>query len=331
MSTPTTTNGAMSPFASRQFDLFTLASKLSTSDLVPAAFKGKPANVFLALQMAERMELDTFAVMSNLFVVHGTPAFSSKFLIGLANMRGPFKGPLRFRVTGEGTPQLAVTCYATLREIPEDVSVTVTLAQAVTAGWTKNGKYREVPTQMLSYRAAAFLVRLYCPEVALMGARTVDEVDDMHASGALEPRDAEIVRNDPLSRELQTNTATGAAPREQVMAEGETGGAAPQAGPPTTPESAHAKAIAAFVALGVPASVIEAEIAHESADLGDDDSSVTTRLRALHKTAKAEGARALITLLRSDRAADMLDAHLGADPTPAATALFGDMEATHED
>jgi len=327
--TPTTNgNGAMSPFAAKQFDLWTLASKLATSDLVPAAFKGKPANTFLALQMAERMELDTFAVMSNLFVVHGTPAFSSKFLIGLANMRGPFKGPLRFKVTGEGTPQLAVTCYATLREIAEDVSVTVTLAQAVSAGWTKNGKYKEIPAQMLSYRAAAFLVRLYCPEVAIMGARTVDEVEDMHASGVLEPRDAEIVRNDPLSREL--NTATGAAPREQVMAEGETGGAAPQAGPPTAPEGPHAKAIAAFVELGVPAIVIESEIAFREAE-GRTRDEVVASLRPLHAAVKSKGPRALITMLKSEAAADALDAALGADPTPAATALFGDMEATHED
>lgn len=321
--TPTTTpNGAMSPFAAKQFDLWTLASKLATSDLVPAAFKGKPANTFLALQMADRMELDTFAVMSNLFVVHGTPAFSSKFLIGLANMRGPFKGPLRFKVTGEGTPQLAVTCYATLREVPEDVESKVTLAQAVAAGWTKNQKYKEIPTQMLSYRAAAFLIRLTCPEVAIMGARTVDEVEDMHASGAIRDAESEVVRQDPLSLELNKPTAEPQAPRE-VVREGEQVGAAVERG--GGPVSAHAKAIAAFEAIGVPAAVIEAEIAQ----VGEG---ATEYLRVLYGAAKSEGPRVLITRLRSERACDLLDDALGPHETKTATdELFPDNDQPHED
>lgn len=175
--------------------------------------------MFLALQMSDRMQLDMFAVMSNLFVVHGTPAFSAKFLIGLANLRGPFKGNLKFRFTGQGTPQLAATCYATLRETGEEVSTTVTLAQAHAAGWTKNPKYKEIPDQMTAYRAAAFFVRLYCPEVAIMGARTVDEVEDMHAAGAIPPRDVEPIRTDPLSRELAESTNGAQPPREEVESE----------------------------------------------------------------------------------------------------------------
>lgn len=222
--TPTTTTTqapALSSFATRNNDLWKLAQGLCRSDLVPAQFRGKPENTFLALQMSDRMELDMFAVMSNLFVVHGTPAFSSKFLIGLANMRGPFRGNLKFRFTGEGTAQLAATCYATLRETGEEVSTTVTLAQATAAGWTKNPKYKEIGSQMLAYRAAAFFVRLYCPEVAIMGARTVDEVEDMYAAGgATSMREATVVRTDPLAREIESTN--GAQPPREVAGEGET-------------------------------------------------------------------------------------------------------------
>jgi hypothetical protein len=229
--TPAVANGnggalvQRSAFATKQFDLWNLAKGLCQSDLVPQQFRNKPANCFLALQMAERMDLDMFAVMSNLYVVHGTPAFSAKFLIGLANMRGPFKGPLRFRTQEK---PLAVTCYGTLKESNEDVSVTVSMAQADTAGWSKNGKYREVPQQMLSYRAATFLVRLYCPEVALMGARTVDEVEDMHAAGVgqqADYRDSTQVRSDPLSLELGKNIEAPQASRVVGEAEAETGAA----------------------------------------------------------------------------------------------------------
>lgn len=227
---------AVSAFATRNNDLWRLAQGLCRSELVPAQFRGKPENMFLALQMSDRMELDMFAVMSNLFVVHGTPAFSSKFLIGLANMRGPFRGNLKFRFTGEGTAQLAATCYATLRETGEEVSTTVTLAQATAAGWTKNGKYKEIPGQMLAYRAAAFFVRLYCPEVAIMGARTVDEVEDMYAAGDVAAvRDATPVRTDPLSVEIAAKSnGGGAAPAGAELMAGESGAPVPQHGDPVS-------------------------------------------------------------------------------------------------
>jgi hypothetical protein len=213
-----------SAFATKQFDLWNLASGLSKSDLVPRHFQGKPANCFLALQMAERMNLDMFAVMSNLYVVHGTPALSSKFLIGLANTSGVFRGNLRFTFTGEGRT-LAARCSAILRETGDEVSITVTLAQADAAGWTKDkprrdggvevSKYKIMPQQMLAYRAAAFFVRLYCPEATFGGARTIDELEDMHAAGVgpqADYRDAQPVRQDPLSLELAAQATAAQTP-----------------------------------------------------------------------------------------------------------------------
>lgn len=196
-----------SAFANKNAELWKFADALSRSALLPKHFIGKPADVFLALQISEDMSLNLFAVTANLFVVHGTPAFSSKFLIGLANARGPFKGPLRFSITGRGTKDLAATCWAVVREDNERVEVTVTLRQAEEAGWTKNQKYREIPEQMLQYRAATFLVRLYCPEVTLMGARTVDEAEDIYASSVARDVDLETAApQNPLRAELARGT-----------------------------------------------------------------------------------------------------------------------------
>lgn len=185
-------------------DLWKMAQALSGSNLLPKHFAGNVANCFLALQMSDRLGLDFFSVAQNLYVVHGTPAFSAKYMIALANQFGPFSGNLKFRTEGTGQ-SLAVTCYATHAETGEDVEVTVSMAQAKEAGWTKNAKYREIPQQMLSYRAATFLVRLYCPEVTL-GVRTVDEVQDIEASEGREIRDVEVEpaaeASDPLSRAL---------------------------------------------------------------------------------------------------------------------------------
>ena len=179
------TGSSMKSFISQGAAFMQLARDMAESDIIPKDFRGKPANVFLAIEMAHRLGLGTMEVMQNLYVVHGTPSLSSKFLIGLANRSGRFRGGLRFEVTGDGE-RMAVRCYATDRETAEELEVTVTMAQAKRAGWTKNSKYVEMPEQMCSYRAATFFVRRYCPEV-MLGMMTVDEANELPRSVAIEP------------------------------------------------------------------------------------------------------------------------------------------------
>src|SRR5690606_5898335 len=56
----------------------------------------------------------------------------------------------------------------------------VTIGLAKKEGWyTKNGsKWQTMPEQMLMYRAAAFFVRTYAPEIA-MGLHTTEELQDI--------------------------------------------------------------------------------------------------------------------------------------------------------
>lgn len=182
------TDQAIAPSAARQDlnDTWAKAQALSQSQMLPKHFQGSPANVFLAMEIAHRLDLGVFEVAQNLYVVHGTPAFAAKYLIGLANQRGPFVGSLMFETEGSGK-SLAVTCWAVHRQTGDRVEVTVSMAQAETAGWAKNAKYREIPEQMLSYRAATFLIRKYCPEVTL-GFKTADEVEDVAAAEGSSPR-----------------------------------------------------------------------------------------------------------------------------------------------
>lgn len=182
-------------FLANAQEFFMMAQTLSRANIIPKEFQGKPENVFVALEMAHRLGIGPMEAMQNLYVVHGTPALSAKFLIGLANRSGRFKGGLRFREEGEGKT-LAVTCYASDRETGEELDVTVTMEQAVTAGWAKNQKYREMPQQMLSYRAATFFVRRFCPEV-MLGMPTVDEAEEMPP-----PRDTDAMLVEKLKKEM---------------------------------------------------------------------------------------------------------------------------------
>ena len=201
------------------FDIVALwkaAEGLSRSSLMPKAFRGEPANCFLALEIATRLGLGAFEVAQNLYVVHGEPGWKATYLIGLANARGPFKGSLQFDMKGKGET-LEATCWATHRETGEKVSVSVSMAQAKKAGWTTNPKYGEIPDQMLCYRAATFLVRRYCPEVTL-GMQTTDELDDVAAAG---PRTIDVTAPavDDLNAAVEKKKEAGKAEQQGSLIE----------------------------------------------------------------------------------------------------------------
>ncbi len=175
------------------FDTMQRMAKLfANSSIVPEAFRGNTptavANCFIAVDMAMRLNADPFMVMQNLYIVKGKPAFSSSFLIATVNSCGRFE-PLKFSkiearnqimYNGKEIPNLS--CFAYTREKgSEDVltGAIIDLQMAISEGWVqKSGsKWQTMPEQMLRYRAAAFWVRTYCPEVA-MGLYSDDEVKD---------------------------------------------------------------------------------------------------------------------------------------------------------
>jgi len=160
--------------------LYRLAKTMSESNLVPKHFQGKPADCFLGVEMAQRLRVAPFMVLQNLYVVHGTPAWKSQFLIAMANRSGTFTGSIMFEQFGEGDG-LEVVAYATHAQSGDRVESRVSMAMATAEGWTSNSKYKSMPVQMLRYRAATFLVRTYCPEVT-MGLMTENEVETIPTS-----------------------------------------------------------------------------------------------------------------------------------------------------
>jgi hypothetical protein len=160
-----------------------IAKALSSSDLVPDHFRGKPANVLIALEFAFRHDIAPFAAMQSLFVVHGKPGMAATMAISLARKANVWK-KLDYEVKGKGDA-MEVTAIATLHDETE-IKTTVTMQTAITAGWSKNPSYKSMPDQMLKYRAATFLIRSHFPEV-LFGMQTVDEHEDVYAAKNVTP------------------------------------------------------------------------------------------------------------------------------------------------
>lgn len=178
---------AMTPVGQtvKQFEIMQRMAKMYTeSTIVPDTYKGNIGNCVIALDMAMRMGCNPLMCMQNLYIVHGNPAFSSKFLIATINASGRFS-PLRYEFKGEeGKAEYGCRCVAyesSDKEHKEPLHGDwITMGMADKEGWTKkNGsKWQSMPSQMLRYRAAAFWQRVYCPEIS-MGLLTKEEAEDI--------------------------------------------------------------------------------------------------------------------------------------------------------
>lgn len=122
------------------------------------------ANGVLVMNMASRLNEDPLTVAQNIYFVSGKPGWSASYMISKANQHGVFKNPIDWDIKGKGD-DLAVTAFGELASTGKRVQVTCDMKMAKAEGWTKNAKYQSMPEQMLRYRSATFLIRLYCPEV----------------------------------------------------------------------------------------------------------------------------------------------------------------------
>lgn len=206
-----------------------IAMMYAMSNFIPDSYKyrnGQPleqnvvlANCTIALEMATRMQANPLMVMQNLYIVHGQPAFSSKFLIACINASKRFS-PLRYEFNGEeGTDDYACRAIAyeandTKHKEPlEGDWISIRMAKA--EGWTskKGSKWLTMPTQMLRYRAAAFWQRAYCPEIS-MGLLTAEEAQDAFAQTYEEvkqPSATTAIPTDELGRPSLASVAAQAA------------------------------------------------------------------------------------------------------------------------
>ncbi len=169
-------------FDLQSFELMQRVSKaFAASDLVPKSYQGNLANCMIALDMAQRIGANPLMVMQNLYIVHGTPGWSSKFLIATINACGRYSS-LRYEWKGNpGDKDYGCRAWAIERDTGERLDgIWVTWEMVRAEGWSsKNGsKWNTMPDQMFVYRSAAFWQRAYAPELG-MGLQTAEEIGDV--------------------------------------------------------------------------------------------------------------------------------------------------------
>ena len=156
-----------------------MAQAMAVSTIVPPTFQKNEANCMVAISQAQRLGVDPFVVMNNMYMIQGKITWKSEFIIAMINASGKFDTELQYEEEEKDGKPYACTCFV-YKDGRRINGIKVTMDMANAEGWTKkNGtKWATLPQLMLRYRAAVFFARFNAPELS-SGLYTVEEGEDV--------------------------------------------------------------------------------------------------------------------------------------------------------
>jgi hypothetical protein len=179
MSNEITVPQSQVPAVSDELSLKDRARIYAASPMVPAAFRNKPHEIFIIMEMAQRSGVDAMMWLQNSYVVPNTgkPGIETKLAITLLMASRATLGPITYALAGSGD-QLSCTASVTVRETGQVVTHRLHWETVVSNGWHNNPGWKKDRELMMCYRAASRLIRLHFPDV-LLGCITREEAQDM--------------------------------------------------------------------------------------------------------------------------------------------------------
>jgi len=230
-------------------EAMTFSEYVANSDLAPKDFKGKPANVLIALQMGAELGLPPMAALQNIAVINGRPSLWGDSALAVVMNHPDYEWHKEYY---EGAGKELTAVFEIKRRRQEVHVSRFTMADALLAGLTgKEGPWRTYPGRMLKMRARGYGLRDKFAD-ALRGLQIAEEAQDMPPipgeTGAVsqetvaKKREREVATLEP-SKEVNrghgdeglSQTAEAAKPADPAVAE-------PTAAVPETVEQKQEKA-----------------------------------------------------------------------------------------
>lgn len=180
----------------------TIAEKMAESDLVPKDYRGKPANVFVAMQWGHELGLKPMQAVQNIAVINGRPGLWGDAMLALVRS-SPLCEYVREEFDADGT----AICRVRRRGDIEQAR-TFSVEDAKTAGLTgKDNTHKTYPGRMRQMRARSYALRDVFTDV-LRGIPMAEELVD--ALPATDDKPAEIHKvQAPQSKSAGKNGAGG--------------------------------------------------------------------------------------------------------------------------
>lgn len=164
------------------------ARAVAPAALLPVAYRGKPADILIAIGLGKAIGVQPAQALYEIYVVNGRPSPSANLMAALVRRAGH-----KLRIDGDAT-----RCTATLvRSDDPDYpfSATWTFEQARLAGLTGKDTWKAYPGAMLRARAIAEVVRMGASEAVLGMDYSREEMEDVTViSTVVKPRGLDAVR-----------------------------------------------------------------------------------------------------------------------------------------
>lgn len=177
----------MSTEIMRVQDQLAYAQAVCKSDIIPDAYRGKPANVVIAIGFGQSMGLSPAESLYRINVIKGKPTMSAELIAAQVRKAGH-----KLRLAKDEQRQ-SVTCTIVRSDDPDyPISVTRDRKWAEDMGLAQNVNYKKQGMTMLTWRAITACAREACPEALFGVAYTPDEMHDMderpvHVEAVQEP------------------------------------------------------------------------------------------------------------------------------------------------
>lgn len=156
-------------------DAVRISGTLAKSELVPKDFRGKPENVFVAIQWGQEIGLPALQALQNIAVINGRPSIWGDAALALVTAHKDFEDIIEV-LEGSGDGMVARCTVKRKNRSPVVREFAVTDAKR--AGlWSKEGPWKNYPQRMLQLRARAFALRDSFPD-AIKGISIAEEVQD---------------------------------------------------------------------------------------------------------------------------------------------------------
>jgi hypothetical protein len=155
-----------------------VAEYINKSALVPDAYRGKPADIVIAMQYGMELGLSPMQALQSVAVINGKPSIYGDALPAVVMLHPDFEDLDAPEPTGSNPDEWVAPCTVKRRG-RAPVTRTFSTADAKAAGlWKKPGPWTNYPKRMLMMRARAFALRDAFPD-RMKGLTTVEEAIDI--------------------------------------------------------------------------------------------------------------------------------------------------------
>lgn len=133
-------------------DVMNLCTLVSQSDLVPKAYKDKPADIFVAAEYGQEIGLKFMQAVQNIAVINGRPALPSDIKLAMVRARGLLESHQEASIEEIKKTGIA-RCRMKRKDDPEIIEHTFTIEDAKMAGlWERMSNDGRVPTPWVTYK-----------------------------------------------------------------------------------------------------------------------------------------------------------------------------------